>query len=278
MDLNASQPSDSAGIQSTLEIQRSLHLLDRKNWWHWLNTVLVIMVLTGAIAALPIPKALSDSDLFSNLQIELAIRGLLGVVLIFNIYMLYQQYLLGQARSRLSRQIVAAAEERIRAETIREFAILDPLTGLFSRRFIEERLPIEIARVKRNGYPLIIVLFDLDNFTAANHRYGRPAGDLALKEFARQLSKATRGSDIVARWGGDEFLALLVECPPEKIDIVLSRVRDFEIATVLERIPVSSSHGWAQCEMDDTGEALIQRAAQALHEDKSMRLAHAPQA
>ena len=89
MNPNKSQSSDAATNENSIEIRRSLRVLDRRNWWHWWNTVLVIMLLMGVIAALSLPKILSDKDLSSQLQIEIAVRGLLGVVLIFNVYMLY---------------------------------------------------------------------------------------------------------------------------------------------------------------------------------------------
>jgi diguanylate cyclase (GGDEF)-like protein len=231
------------------------------------------MLLMGAIAALSLPSILSDKDLSSQLQIEIAVRGLIGVVLIFNVYMIYQQHLLKRLRNYLSRQLEVATEQRARAQAFYELAILDPLTGLYNRRFGEEQLRAEIARAESSGNPLVLLLLDLDNFKEVNDRYGHFAGDLVLKEFARRLSRGTRGSDVAVRLGGDEFLVILPECPPEKIDIVLSRVKDLEVETGQDRIPVSSSQGWAKYELADTAEELIKRADEALYENKAMRLA-----
>jgi diguanylate cyclase (GGDEF)-like protein len=261
----------------TLQIRHSLRVLDRKDWWHWWNTVLVIMSLMGAIVALSLPKILGDNDFSSGLQLDLAVRGLLGLVLIFNVYMLYQQHLLRHLRNHLSSQIEVATEQRVRAETFYELAILDPLTGLYNRRFSEEHLRTEIARAERRGDPLMVLLLDLDNFKGINDRFGHSAGDLVLKEFARRLNKGIRGSDIAVRLGGDEFLVILPECPPEKVDVVLSRLTDFEIEMGQDRIPVSSSRGWAQYEAANTAEELIRRADEALYAHKAMRFAHACQ-
>ena len=277
MNPNTSQSSDAATNENSIEIRRSLRVLDRRNWWHWWNTVLVIMLLMGVIAALSLPKILSDKDLSSQLQIEIAVRGLLGVVLIFNVYMLYQQHLLTRLRNYLSSQMEVATEQRVRAEAFYELAILDSLTGLYNRRYGEEQLRIEIARADRCGNPLVILLLDLDNFKDINDRYGHSAGDLVLKEFARRLSKGTRGSDVAVRLGGDEFLVILPECPPDKVDIILSRVKDFEVETGQDRIPVSSSRGWAQYELADTAEELIKRADKALYANKEIRLTHTSQ-
>jgi two-component system, cell cycle response regulator len=117
----------------------------------------------------------------------------------------------------------------------------------------------------------------LDNFKDVNDRYGHFAGDLVLKEFARRLSRGTRGSDVAVRLGGDEFLVILPECPPEKVDIVLSRVKDLEVEMGQDRIPVYSSLGWAKYELGDTAEDLIKRADEALYENKAMRLARVSQ-
>src|SRR6266480_2190776 len=82
----------------TLEIKQSLRRLDRKDSWYWWNAVLVIMLLMGAIGVLSLSKLLPDDDPSYNVQLSIAVRGLLGLVLIFNVYTLYQQYLLKQLR------------------------------------------------------------------------------------------------------------------------------------------------------------------------------------
>jgi len=263
--------SDAAISDRSHEVRQRLRVLDRRNWWHWWNTVLVIMLLMGAIGALSLLKILSDKDLSSQLEIETAVRGLLGVVLIFNMYMLYQQHLLGLLRKYLSNQMEVATEQRVRAEAYYELAILDPLTGLYNRRYSEEKLASEIARADRCGNPLVVVLLDLDNFKDINDRYGYCAGDFVLKEFARRLSKGTRGSDVAVRLGGDEFLVILPDCPPEKIGIVLSRLAEFDVETGQDMIAVSSSRGWAQYEPADTAEKLMNRADESLYENKAMR-------
>lgn len=269
--------SDAATNENPLEIRHGLRALDRRNWWHWWNTVLVIMLLMGTIAALSLPKILSDKDLSSQSQIEIAVRGLLGLVLIFNIYMLYQQHVLGRLRTRLSSQIEVAAEQQARAQAFYELSILDPLTGLYNRRFSEGRLRNEIARAEKCGYPLVVLLLDLDNFKGINDCYGHSVGDLVLKEFARRLSNATRGSDVAVRLGGDEFLVILADCPPEKVDTVLSRIRDFEVETNHYKIPVSSSRGWVQYRLAETAEELLKRADEALYANKAIDITQAPQ-
>jgi diguanylate cyclase (GGDEF)-like protein len=268
---------ESAIADNAPEIRQMLRSLDRRNRWHWWTTILVIMLLMGAIVAISPPRILGDNDFSSRQQLDLAVRGLLALVLVFNIYMLYQQHLLRKLRNYLSNQMEVVTEQRVRAQALYELAILDPLTNLYNRRFSEERLRTEIARADRFGNPLIAMVLDLDDFKGINDRYGHAAGDFVLKEFARRLSKATRGLDVAVRLGGDEFLVILPECPPEKVHLVLSRLTPFEADCDGQRIIVLSSRGWAQYCPGETPEQLIKRADRALYEEKESRRVRTPE-
>ena len=88
-------------------------------------------------------------------------------------------------------------------------ALLDGLTGLANRRQSEEALSAELHRAERLGGPLALVLADLDSFKGVNDRYGHPAGDTVLREFAQVLRATVREIDTAGRWGGEEFFVLL---------------------------------------------------------------------
>ncbi len=94
-------------------------------------------------------------------------------------------------------------------EKLHEQAIRDPLTGVFNRRFMMESLEREVERANREGYPLSLVMMDIDHFKSVNDVYGHLAGDQVLKELARFLEYETRKSDIVCRYGGEEFVVLM---------------------------------------------------------------------
>ena len=250
------------------DFKRSLRRLDRRVSWQWWNAVLVITLLMGTIIVLSLPREFQRDDASFQLDLTNDVRGLLGLVLIFNIYTLYHHHLLKQVRNDLAKQIEIATEQRIRAEALYELSILDPLTGLFNRRHCDERLRSEMSRLDRRGDPLIVLAFDLDNLKQINDRFGHPVGDSALKEFARRLTKATRGSDFAARTGGDEFLVVLPECPPEKVKLVMSRLAPFDLEVDGNRFYVSGSCGWAQYQTGETVERLIARADEALYAHK----------
>ncbi|MCQ8180583.1 diguanylate cyclase [Methylomonas sp. SURF-1] len=130
-------------------------------------------------------------------------------------------------RLRAEREILALQEK------LREQAFRDPLTGLYNRLFLDECLEREFARCGRTGCSLSMVIADLDFFKSVNDRYGHQAGDAALRHMAAVLSGHARASDIVCRFGGEEFLLLL---PDTAASVAWQRAEDLRAA--LERQPV----------------------------------------
>jgi len=154
------------------------------------------------------------------------------------------------------------------AQEVYKMALLDPLTGLFNRRYIEQRLEDEIKRSERHGRPLSVILFDLDEFKQVNDTYGHGAGDAMLKAFADRLSKATRGSDASARYGGDEFLVVLPECKPENVQHVLKRLEGIRVEIEGRALHLALSAGWAELRSGESAKDLLARADTALYANK----------
>ena len=94
-------------------------------------------------------------------------------------------------------------------ETLRQQSIRDALTGLFNRRYMEETLERELKRAERENKPVGVIMFDIDHFKEFNDLAGHDGGDALLRELGAFLNKNTRGGDIVCRYGGEEFLAVL---------------------------------------------------------------------
>ena len=263
-------------VESRLqEIHASLQKLERRDWWLWGLAVLVMLLLTAAVVSLSFPNLLKVEDTFFQFSLNQAVRGLVGLVLLFNAYTIYQQVLIKRLRRQLSEQLDAMGRLRIRAEEFHKQAIIDALTGLYNRRFGEQRLAAEAARSRRHGHPFTVVALDLNSFKQINDRYGHPAGDHVLKEFAARLNGAVRVSDLAIRMGGDEFLILLPECPPERVQALLARLGPFEVDYGGEKISVSCSAGWVGYQRGETPEQFLERADKTLYADKRARKARA---
>ncbi len=253
---------------SLQDIQASLEKLERRDWWLWSLAIVVMLLLTLAVASLTFPGLLKIEDPFFQYSLNQAVRGLVGLVLLFNTYTVYQQVMIKRLRRQLSKQLDAMSRLEMRAVEFRKQASIDALTGLANRRFGEQRLAAEAARSQRYGHPLTVLALDLNEFKQVNDRYGHPAGDQVLKEFAARLNSAIRVSDLAVRMGGDEFLVLLPECPLEQVHGLLARLRSLVVDFQGHKIPVKFSAGWVGYERGEAPAQFLARADQTLYADK----------
>jgi diguanylate cyclase (GGDEF)-like protein len=104
--------------------------------------------------------------------------------------------------------------------------IIDPLTEVYNRRYLDRRLAEECALVRRHGLPLSALLIDIDHFKPINDAYGHQVGDLVLGYLGRLLQQAVRESDIIARYGGDELLIIAPNTPPSMAGALAERLRE----------------------------------------------------
>jgi two-component system cell cycle response regulator len=227
--------------------------------------------LTAAIGSFSIWITSAPTDPFYEFHISQSVRGLLGLVLLFSVYTLFQQLQLKRIRGQLAEQIDVAGQEQKRAEEFLKLAILDPLTGLHNRRFAEERLAAEMARAGRGGNSLKVMMLDLDGLKSINDRHGHEAGDIALKTFAQRLMAATRGADLATRIGGDEFMVLLPECKVGGVRNILDRLLPLDIEVGGNKISFSYSAGWTDYLVDESPAELLRRADHALYVEKKNR-------
>jgi diguanylate cyclase (GGDEF)-like protein len=257
------------GMEEMQRIRRSLERLERQDWWLWSAAVAVMLLLTGAVASMSLPTLMADPYSFFQFHLEQSVRGLVGLVLIFNLYTVYQQVLIKRLRAHMAEQIEIMAGLRLRANEYHQLAMVDPLTGLFNRRFAEQRLLAEVDRSKRYGHPLTVLLIDLNGFKQINDRHGHLAGDMVLKEFGQRLSRSVRVSDVPVRMGGDEFMVVLPECPADQVPGLLTRLTGLEVDYRGTPIPVRFSAGAAGFESHESPEQMLERADQALYAQKA---------
>jgi diguanylate cyclase (GGDEF)-like protein len=122
-----------------------------------------------------------------------------------------------EERHLLEHQLAAATEQ---GKEARHAALHDPLTGLPNRPLFDDRLKHGLAQAKRHGRALAVMFLDLDDFKNINDSYGHELGDSVLRTIAGRLKENIRGDDTISRYGGDEFLYLLMEAPNEQ-DLML---------------------------------------------------------
>jgi diguanylate cyclase (GGDEF)-like protein/PAS domain S-box-containing protein len=147
-------------------------------------------------------------------------------------------------------------------EEVEELAQSDALTGLPNRRVLDEQLPREMARARRTESPLCLAIIDIDHFKAYNDAHGHMAGDMALRDCAVAWDGEVRGADVIVRFGGEEFLVLLPDCPPDQGEEIIERLR----AATPDGLTCSA--GLAAWNFAESGDDLILRADVALYAAK----------
>src|SRR5262245_55936743 len=156
------------------------------------------------------------------------------------------------------------SEHRQSAELSRALAITDPLTGLANFRRLNEVLSAEIARSARTGRPFALLFLDLNGLKKINDRYGHLAGNQALRRVADALRKACRATDTPARFGGDEFVAILSETDEAGGQVVARRVAERVASDLTAKPPLSVSTGIAVYPRDGLTPAMMLAAADSV--------------
>jgi diguanylate cyclase (GGDEF)-like protein len=265
------QVSKEGPTQSSIgptEYYTRVRKLQGREWWSWGTSLFVMLLLTTGVASLSLPAIFEHKNSPIGTGVVQAVAGLVFLIVLFGCYLTYEKVLINRLRLEL-------AERQFHSHAWRNLALIDPLTGLYNRRFAERRLREEVARSERRGYALTLVLFDLNSFKQINDRYGHGAGDLVLREFGTRLGKAVREADLAARLGGDEFMLLLPECGTSHLPSVLHRLGSIEVDLDGQKIPVHFSVGWKQYELGESPQALMEEADKALYQDKEASKASA---
>jgi len=178
----------------------------------WLGAGCFALMLVGLLVAL---YALGAEQARAAAVADFARPLLIAVTLL--------TALLGALFAVLARR-AAIAHRRLVAD-LEAAAHTDGLTGIVNRRGLDERLPVEVARADRLGYPLTVAMIDLDHFKRFNDRHGHAAGDRVLRGAAQAWRAKLRPMDLLARYGGEEFTLVLPACDAAQAVSMVERLR-----------------------------------------------------
>lgn len=181
----------------------------------WSIYALAVLILGAALAAFLDSRLLTGQP-----YLALVLLAGLTVIVLLNAYVYHQNAKFNWTREELIRQLM-------RGETAERLSLVDPLTETFNRRYMEQVLSAEVRRADRNGSSLSLVMIDVDDFKAVNTRFGHKTGDVVLSEIAGLLRRNFRGSDVIVRYGGDEFLVILPETDEEQGYCAMRRLLTF---------------------------------------------------
>src|SRR5260370_29196266 len=257
-----SSPLEGSGAFRALQTESGLRELARREWWLWFCAFFVAMLSAVAFLLSSFPSFFRHSEHFYEIRSDQARWGILSLLLLFNGWMLYRQWSFRRQRKQLSGQNAGADTH---PGEISNSSGVDPVTGLHTRAFIEQQLGKEIAHARRQNRALSLATVHLDEFAEINKRYGQSAANAALKELARRLKKACRGSDFAVRLASEDFVLVLPECNLGEVKAVLNRLGALEMVCSGRKMNLVYTTGWVDYQPRDLPSDLLKRAAQLLH-------------
>jgi diguanylate cyclase (GGDEF)-like protein/hemerythrin-like metal-binding protein len=171
--------------------------------------------------------------------------------------------------TRLAAAQVEIGSLRERITSLERESMVDPLTGAWNRRYIDAALANEARRSRRHRLPLAVAILDIDHFKAVNDRHGHLCGDAVLRDLAGVLLASRRASDLVARWGGEEFVIVMPSSSHATAAAAAERLRCELAAHPFREVGrVTASVGVAELLADEAPQELLARADVALYRAK----------
>ena len=264
--IQSSSPLEGSDSFRAQQADSSLRKLARREWWLWFSALFVAALSAVAFVLTSFSSLFRHHEHFYEIRSDQARWGILSLLLLFNGWMLYRQWFFRRERKHLSGYNAGSADEAAVPDKIfTSSSGVDSVTGLHTRVFIEQQLGKEIARARRQNTALSLATVHLDEFAELTKRYGQSAVDEALKELARRLKKACRGSDFAARLASDDFLLVLPECNLGEVKTVLNRLGAIEVVCSGHRVNLAYTTGFVDYQPGDLPADLLKRAAQLLH-------------
>jgi diguanylate cyclase (GGDEF)-like protein len=206
-------------MQALGDLSKEMRSMEGRDLQLWSIGLLVSIVVAAGFIALVLPNwmwGLGSLHMEGRFLPQL-IFGFIVLIILFNAYIIQQRRTLARTRDQL-------LYELIRREAAEKLSLVDPLTEVFNRRFLDQVVKKETHRADRHGTDLTFLMVDVDRFKSVNSRFGHLVGDKLLKEVAEVLKSTFRASDTVLRYGGDEFLAVLTETNEAQGQLAVARL------------------------------------------------------
>jgi diguanylate cyclase (GGDEF)-like protein len=255
-------PLEGSGAFRALQNETELRHLARSEWWLWFFACTVTLLATSALVLSFLPFLFRKANHFYELRPDQAQWGTASLVVVFNAWLVYRQWSFRRRRKQLTAQ--NSFPERNGSE-ISDASGFDPVTGLFTRASIDQQLGKEIGRARRENTSLSVATIHIEEFAQVAQRYGKATIDSLLKEFARRLKKAIRGTDFAVRLTSGDFLLILTDCTLGEVKHILNRVGPLEIVSAGEKTPIPYATGWVDYQPGELPSDLLKRATQILH-------------
>lgn len=201
------------------QIQEQIQAIGGRDFQLWSITLLLMVVMVCGFTALIAPNVTWSSVMVRTdaRYLPQLFFGLISLVMLFNVYVIAQKRELNSTRRSLIRELVFN-------ERLEGLSLVDSLTQLFNRRALDQMLAKEVVRANRQGTPLTVLMIDLDDFKSVNSSFGNQAGDELLFAAGQLLRSTFRGSDMVFRYGGDEFLVVMPETTEPQAECAIKRL------------------------------------------------------
>ena len=154
---------------------------------------------------------------------------------------------------------------------LKQLVIVDELTDAYNKRFMKEKITNEINSYKRNAVDFSLIMLDIDNFKEINDAFGHNIGDAVLKQFVENIQKRIRTTDVLARWGGDEFIILLPFTELKNALVVANDLKkEFDDMMIEDIFKVTCSIGVTSYTEGDTMDSLIEKADVLMYKSKAL--------
>jgi diguanylate cyclase (GGDEF)-like protein len=261
-ELNPASPCKSSQ-STTHQIRTTMREIERRQWWLCSTGVAVAVLLALGVASFSLPGLRSQqvgSELY-QLNLDLAARGLVALVLLFGIYVVYQQLQIHRIDDTV---VVALNKIQERTAQVYKLAGRDHLTDLYNREFGERRLSEEMSRAKRFAKPLAVLRLNLIGLEKISEGLGTASADCAIRLFAGHLQRELRLIDVPIRLDRGEFLILLPECKATEAEAVFARLNRMTVEFG-EQQQTELVAGWADFVEGDASPALVMKAESTLH-------------